>query len=594
MPPKPKYTIVTDENGEVRKVHLRRAHKKSHLGCQKCKMRRIKCDEQVPVCGQCKRSNIDCSYSYYTQIQIKEHIRKREASRAAAVNALLDSTSINHDKTAPAGAQLVSQMPLLLTEKLNNLPKLERRNMNTTVAITRQGFETDFMKNAYSNWMNNTIALAFHHTCLYHALLAFSFSFSSVKSKKDVEKIYSDRHRTIALREIQEGLLNVSPSNTDALLSSSLILSWDVFLREGDFASYITLTRGLGAVLEKVQSVSSTTQMALCMTESIFQAIKNILHPPYEHTFFAELIQSIKDLVIEDKQLELDPVLKKEYNFLIYFVTRVDLFLKTSFEVVSENRRFPRDPSSIFNFMREWITNFPSLALNLDSLSNSNKESALVLYSYYHAVTRAMDAIMPEARYLFQFSFIGPVDLVSPETCITLTESKATQVRLEYPLKIIKFFKKRQFLLNRKFLFADPLKNATPLVPPQPESVDEIFVTSFRNFSMDMAGTYMPAVGDSSPSSCSSTVVASPLSSSSGGTSPQQLNGQRRESSTTIGQGRSDVELFGKPDDLDSTILSLELMDLGSVDLGLSSLSMGMFRTYFDDRMNILEHYVNR
>jgi hypothetical protein len=592
MPPKLKYTTVTDENGEVRKVHLRRAHKKSHLGCQKCKKRRIKCDEQVPVCGQCKRGNIDCSYSYYTELQLKEHIEKREASKAIATTVFIDATSTNLEiDTKPAGTRLVPQAQLPLTEKINNLPKLERRNMNTTIAITRQGFETDFMRNAYSNWMDNTLALAYHHTCLYHALLAFSFSFASIKTKKEVEKLYSDRHRFVALREMQQGLLKVSPANTDALLSSSLILSWDVFLREGDIAGYITLTRGLGAVLEKVQKVSSTTQMALCMTESLFQAVKNILHPPYEDTFFVELKETIKNLVVEDNQLALDPVLKPEYEFLVDYVTRMEEFLRKSPRSASEKNRFPRDPCGIFSFMREWIGGFPSMALNLDILRGENKESALVLYSYFHAVTRAMDAIMPEARYLFQFSFIGPIDLVSPETCITLTECKTTRVRLDYPLKIIKFFKTRQLLLNRQFLFADPLKTATPLTPPQPEPVDETFVTSFQAFSIDTAGAYLPVVRESTPSSCASTVVTSPLSSVSPESTSPHHTGFRRESSATVGSTRSDCELLGKPENHPDAP-SPSVSDLGGIDLGLSSLSLGMFRPYFDDRMRILERYV--
>lgn len=592
MPPKSNYTTATDENGEVRKVHLRRAHKKSHLGCQKCKKRRIKCDEQVPVCGHCKRGNIDCSYSYYTELQIKEHIEKREASRAAATAVLIDATNTKLEiDNKMAGTRLVPQAQLPLTEKINNLPKLERRNMNTTIAIARQGFETDFMRDAYRNWMDNTLALAFHHKCLHHALLAFSFSFASIKTKKEVERLDSDRHRFVALREMQQDLLKVSPANTDALLSASLILSWDVFLREGDIASYITLTRGLGAVLEKVQKVSSTTQMALCMTESLFQAVKTILHPPYEDTFFVELKESIKELVVEDSQLALDPGLKPEYDFLVDYVTRMEEFLRMSPRSASEEDRFPRDPCDIFSFMREWIGGFPSMALNLDILHKENKETALVLYCYFHAVTRALDAIMPEARYLFQFSFIGPIDLVSPDTCITLTECETTRARLEYPIKIIKFFKTRQLLLNQQFLFADPLKNATPLTPPQPEPVDETFVTSFQAFSIDTVGAYMPVVRESSPSSYASTVVTSPLSSVSPESTSPQHTGFRRESSATVGSSVSDFDLLGKPESVLGTPVP-PASDLGEIHLGLSSLSLGMFRPYFDDRMRILERYV--
>ncbi|KAH7239511.1 hypothetical protein BKA59DRAFT_484627 [Fusarium tricinctum] len=41
---------------------VRRAHRKSRLGCQHCKKRKIKCDETWPVCRNCIRNNATCIY----------------------------------------------------------------------------------------------------------------------------------------------------------------------------------------------------------------------------------------------------------------------------------------------------------------------------------------------------------------------------------------------------------------------------------------------------------------------------------------------------------------------------------------------------
>ena len=62
---------------DSQKIYLRRPHKKSHLGCKNCKQRRIKCDEHLPLCSQCKRANADCSYLSYTPQQISEHKEKQ-------------------------------------------------------------------------------------------------------------------------------------------------------------------------------------------------------------------------------------------------------------------------------------------------------------------------------------------------------------------------------------------------------------------------------------------------------------------------------------------------------------------------------------
>lgn len=40
----------------------RRRHRKSRLGCQQCKRRKIKCDETRPACLNCSRREVNCSY----------------------------------------------------------------------------------------------------------------------------------------------------------------------------------------------------------------------------------------------------------------------------------------------------------------------------------------------------------------------------------------------------------------------------------------------------------------------------------------------------------------------------------------------------
>lgn len=42
----------------------RRGHVKSKLGCSACKNRRVKCNEARPVCAQCSRLGLKCTYIY--------------------------------------------------------------------------------------------------------------------------------------------------------------------------------------------------------------------------------------------------------------------------------------------------------------------------------------------------------------------------------------------------------------------------------------------------------------------------------------------------------------------------------------------------
>ncbi|OBT83358.1 hypothetical protein VE02_08317 [Pseudogymnoascus sp. 03VT05] len=40
----------------------RRSHKKSRAGCQRCKLRKVKCDEAHPICGNCTKHGVPCDF----------------------------------------------------------------------------------------------------------------------------------------------------------------------------------------------------------------------------------------------------------------------------------------------------------------------------------------------------------------------------------------------------------------------------------------------------------------------------------------------------------------------------------------------------
>lgn len=84
-------------------------------------------------------------------------------------------------------------------------------------------------------------------------------------------------------------------------------------------------------------------------------------------------------------------------------------------------------------------------------------DASIVLYTYYDTVSHILDALFPEARYLFQFSFIGPIDLLGIEQVVQLATHQGVLEILKYPLRIASFFKKRDAKLNEIFHAADPL-----------------------------------------------------------------------------------------------------------------------------------------
>ncbi|KAI1046442.1 hypothetical protein LB505_013158 [Fusarium chuoi] len=53
----------TSGTSEHRGSKTKRGHRKSRLGCQTCKHRRIKCGEEKPICAHCERRGEECHYT---------------------------------------------------------------------------------------------------------------------------------------------------------------------------------------------------------------------------------------------------------------------------------------------------------------------------------------------------------------------------------------------------------------------------------------------------------------------------------------------------------------------------------------------------
>jgi len=346
--------------------------------------------------------------------------------------------------------------------------------------IVQQGFETDMLRNLYVEWMSWLFGLAADNSILYDAIMAFSYGFMAIKTGKESYRLNSDVHRALALEMLQQEIAKENITNSDCVLATALILSWDIFLQQEDIQSYVTLTRGVAAVLEKIELTNAQTGMALCMRDAIVQGIKSIRMPPYNPEFVTELlanIQGIRDYIASSNHL----TLISEHAALVHFVAEVMLFLQSNNRQCDSAGTCYFAPQLLFKMLRQWLQLFPSAALSRNGLQGPQQQT--VLYLYYHAVTRVLDALFPEVRYIFQFGFIGPVDLVGVENLVN--EPVYAQLDgylpiddyshlVRYPLKVLTFFKERLLKLNNLLVAATPLERSS-------EQIMETCIVAFEN-----------------------------------------------------------------------------------------------------------------
>lgn len=162
----------------------RRSHRKSRLGCQGCKQRKIKCDESRPVCINCTRREIDCSFSIRPSAADPEPTTPDGNTPAAipypAYQELL--AELRHSVTSQASAlQTISDR---LASLESSVGRLAPGNCSSSLAYT------DFhLFHFYSTvvvahmsvdgtvdqfWSESLPNLAFQHPHILHLMLAFA------------------------------------------------------------------------------------------------------------------------------------------------------------------------------------------------------------------------------------------------------------------------------------------------------------------------------------------------------------------------------------------------------------------------------------
>ncbi|KAA8895756.1 hypothetical protein FN846DRAFT_968118 [Sphaerosporella brunnea] len=102
----------------------RRSHKKSRTGCQRCKKRRIKCDEVHPACGNCVKHAIVCDFSLSPdEIAAAPDLQPvPRRPRAVGTSSPAVASAISNVSPPPPAQQVTTSSNLPTLEMMVSLP----------------------------------------------------------------------------------------------------------------------------------------------------------------------------------------------------------------------------------------------------------------------------------------------------------------------------------------------------------------------------------------------------------------------------------------------------------------------------------------
>ncbi|EWZ86444.1 hypothetical protein FOWG_10015 [Fusarium oxysporum f. sp. lycopersici MN25] len=221
------------------RTNMRKPHKKSRLGCQTCKRRKIKCDEVKPQCGKCVQFGVWCDYSpqppaSQASISPQPDNQSRRPGRPRS-----DWTSWAEQIRSHAADSAAESSGHLNTMDL----ELFHNWMTRTASTLGDGSSQSLL------WSEGAPRVGFQHNCILKLILSLS-SYHLARLKPIDGQRYSliaETHLTAALQPAMMLISNLGGDNSPAAYLTSVLICF-VALAKGPSPGNLLLTNIEGQV----------------------------------------------------------------------------------------------------------------------------------------------------------------------------------------------------------------------------------------------------------------------------------------------------------------------------------------------------------
>ncbi|KAJ5157650.1 uncharacterized protein N7482_008750 [Penicillium canariense] len=182
----------------------RRAHTKSRYGCDHCRRRRVKCDEQGPPCTNCIVRQLEgCTYSRVVPACISANARR------PSQDTIQTNTVVPGALVGPYGATLgVDELELMhqfATETYHSLCVSESEQIT---------------------WQKHVPRLALKHRYLMHGIMALASLHIATTLEPQKARVYIDaglEYHNMSLEPFRNAIDNLTPEKYDAVLAESVV-----------------------------------------------------------------------------------------------------------------------------------------------------------------------------------------------------------------------------------------------------------------------------------------------------------------------------------------------------------------------------------
>ncbi|KAJ5350980.1 hypothetical protein N7541_008707 [Penicillium brevicompactum] len=186
---------------------------KSRTGCRECKTRKVKCDEQRPICGSCSKFNKRCSFLRTTPYLWNSGLSNQQTKPEKVIS----SQKPRKDARKGSSKQAKDNPDFTLEDM---------RLLHHFTSSTSKTLSDD--PEAHETWATTVVQIAFTQSFLLQGILALAaLHMASLKpDEKEYFSILAASKQDAALKDFRHQLENITTQNCDAIFAFSFLAEY--------------------------------------------------------------------------------------------------------------------------------------------------------------------------------------------------------------------------------------------------------------------------------------------------------------------------------------------------------------------------------
>jgi hypothetical protein len=411
----------------------RRSHTKSRKGCETCKRRHIRCDENFPQCRNCTKHNCRCPYM---DMPVQE---ERAATPEKADLLWTPEIEATIERWQQTGTFPFPDLYICPAPAPQFFSFEDLRLIHHVASVSSELGRSD--ANGFTIWTQKIplfIKIGSDYPFVMHALLALSATHLAWLTDCPLTATMAYEHRGIALKGLQEAIGSFG-DNSDAVLACSLLLSWQAT----EWRGWTQLMHGTSSVIDAMQQWKNESQFGDFIAEQSTFPTAPPSPAPGGKKLSSPRKQDLESLSRAYAQLLRVETHLKENNEDPKAIQQLMTFVRGVRKVSPSHTAAQR--FEMLNPLRTWLFWLPVLFLQ----QSRGSPSALVILAHYYTVALVVEPIFPEvgAAYFGSLS-LGPIEEIARRMLsINVSSESSMQTPLhlmEYPIDAVSKFRSRQ------------------------------------------------------------------------------------------------------------------------------------------------------